>query len=47
MRSLIGARVVSHGRSVTFEIAGVAAPRQIVAKIPSLIACLQSTAAPA
>ena len=34
----IGAKVVSHGRYVTFQMAEVAVPRQMFAEILSLIA---------
>ena len=43
----IGAKVVSHGRYVTFQMAEVAAPRQMFAEILSLIARLQPPPAPA
>ena len=43
----IGAKVVRHGRYVTFQMAEVAAPRQIFAEILSLIARLRSPPAPA
>ncbi len=33
----IGAKVVSHGRYVTFQLAEVAVPRGLFRKIPSLI----------
>ena len=33
----IGAKVVSHGRYVTFRLAEVAVPRELLRKIPSLI----------
>jgi hypothetical protein len=33
----IGAKVVRHGRYVTFQLAGVAVPRELFRKIPSLI----------
>ena len=42
----IGAKVVSHGRYVTFQLAEVAVPRQIFAEILSLIARLRASAAP-
>jgi hypothetical protein len=38
----IGAKVVSHGRYVTFQMAEVAVPRQMFAEILSLIARLQT-----
>jgi hypothetical protein len=37
----IGAKVVSHGRYVTFQLAEVAVPRQMFAEILSLIARLR------
>jgi hypothetical protein len=43
----IGAKVVSHGRYVTFPMAEVAAPRQMFADIPSLIAPLRAPPTPA
>jgi hypothetical protein len=43
----IGAKVVSHGRYVTFQMAEVAVPRQMFADILSLIARLRSPPAPA
>jgi hypothetical protein len=43
----IGAKVVSHGRYVTFQMAEVAVPRQMFANILSLIACLRAPPAPA
>src|SRR5499427_2467835 len=43
----IGARVVSHGRYVTFQLAEVAVPRQMFANILSLIAGLRAPPAPA
>jgi Transposase DDE domain group 1 len=43
----IGAKVVSHGRYVTFQMAEVAVPRQIFAEILSLIARLRAPPAPA
>jgi hypothetical protein len=43
----IGAKVVSHGRYVTFQLAEVAVPRQIFADILSLIARLRVPPAPA
>ena len=43
----IGAKVVSHGRYVTFQLAEVAVPRQIFAEILSLIARLRAPPAPA
>jgi len=43
----IGAKVVSHGRYVTFQMAEVAVPRQMFAEILPLIARLQAPPAPA
>src|ERR1700719_2032450 len=43
----IGAKVVSHGRYLTFQMAEVAVPRQMFAEILSLIARLQAPPAPA
>jgi hypothetical protein len=43
----IGAKVVSHGRYVTFQLAEVAVPRHIFAEILSLIARLRTPPAPA
>jgi hypothetical protein len=43
----IGAKVVSHGRYVTFQLAEVAVPRQMFAEIVSLIARLRAPPAPA
>ena len=43
----IGAKVVSHGRYVTFQMAEVAVPRQMFAEILSLIAGLRAPPAPA
>jgi hypothetical protein len=43
----IGAKVVSHGRYVTFQLAEVAVPRQMFAAILSLIARLRAPPAPA
>jgi hypothetical protein len=43
----IGAKVVSHGRYVTFQMAEAAVPRQMFAEILSLIARLRSPPAPA
>jgi len=40
----IGAKVVSHGRSVTFQMAGVAVSRQTFAGILALIAQLRAPA---
>ena len=42
----IGAKVVSHGRDVTFQLAEVAVPRQMFAAILSLIARLGAPPAP-
>ena len=41
----IGAKVVSHGRYVTFQMAEVAVSRQVFAEILSLIARLRTTPA--
>jgi hypothetical protein len=43
----IGAKVVAHGRYVTFQMAEVAVPRQMLADILSLIARLRAPPAPA
>jgi hypothetical protein len=43
----IGAKVVSHGRYVTFQLAEVAVPREMFADILSLIARLRAPPAPA
>jgi hypothetical protein len=43
----IGAKVVSHGRYVTFQLAEVAVSRQMFADILSLIARLRARPAPA
>jgi len=43
----IGAKVVSHGRYVTFQMAEIAVPRQMFADILSLIARLRAPPAPA
>ena len=43
----IGAKVVSHGRYVTFQMAEVAVSRQMFAEILSLIARLRAPPAPA
>ena len=43
----IGAKVVSHGRYVTFQMAEVAVPRQMFQEILSLIARLRALPAPA
>jgi hypothetical protein len=43
----IGAKVVSHARYVTFQMAEVAVPRQMFAEILSLIARLRAPPAPA
>ena len=43
----IGAKVTSHGRYVTFQMAEVAVPRQMFADILSLIARLRAPPAPA
>ena len=42
-----GAKVVSHGRYMTFQMAEVAVSRQMLADILSLIARLRVPAAPA
>jgi hypothetical protein len=43
----IGAKIASHGRYITFQMAEVAVPRQMFADIPSLIARLRAPPAPA
>jgi hypothetical protein len=43
----IGAKVVGHGRYVTFQMAEVAVPRQMFAEILSLIAQLRAPRTPA
>jgi hypothetical protein len=43
----IGAKVVAHGRYVTFQLAEVAVPRQMFAEILSLIVRLRAPPAPA
>ena len=43
----IGAKVVSHGRYVTFQLAEVAVPRQMFAEVLSLVARLRAPPAPA
>jgi hypothetical protein len=43
----IGAKVVSHGRYVTFQLAEVAVPRRLFAEILLLIARLRAPPAPA
>jgi hypothetical protein len=43
----VGAKVVSHGRYVTFQMAEVAVPRQMIADILALIARLRAPPAPA
>ena len=43
----IGAKVTSHGRYVTFQMAEVAVPRQMFVDILSLIARLRAPPAPA
>jgi hypothetical protein len=43
----IGARVVSHGRYVTFQLAEIAVSQQIFAEILSLIAWLRAPPLPA
>ena len=42
----IGAKVVSHGRYVTFQMAEVAVPRQMFQEILSLIAQLRAPPVP-
>jgi hypothetical protein len=43
----IGAKVVSHGRYITFQMAEAAVSRQMFQEIPSLIARLRASPAPA
>ena len=43
----IGAKVVSHGRYVTFQLAEVAVPRRMFADILALISRLGAAPAPA
>jgi hypothetical protein len=43
----IGAKVVSHGRYVTFQLAEVSVSRQMVAEILSLIGRLRASPTPA
>jgi hypothetical protein len=43
----IGAKVISHGRYVTFQMADVAVSRQMFQEILSLIARLRAPPAPA
>ena len=43
----IGAKIVSHGRYVTFQLAEVAVLRRLFAEILSLIARLRAPPAPA
>jgi hypothetical protein len=43
----IGAKVVRHGRYITFQVAEVAVPRQMFTDILSLIARVQAPLAPA
>ena len=43
----IGAKIVSHGRYVTFQLAEVAVPKELFRKILSLIDDLQRRPAPA
>jgi hypothetical protein len=43
----IGAKVVSHGRYITFQMAQVAVSRQMFVDIPSLIARLRAPPVPA
>jgi hypothetical protein len=42
-----GAKVVSHGRYVTFQLVEIAVPREMFAEILSLIARLRAPPAPA
>ncbi len=42
----IGAKVVRHGRYITFQLAKVAIPRSLFANIPRLIDGLQPRPAP-
>jgi Transposase DDE domain group 1 len=42
----IGAKVVSHGRYITFQLAGVTVPHRLFADILSLIARLRAPPAP-
>ncbi len=46
-RLKIGAKVVSHGRYVTFQMAEVAVPRKMFQEILTLIARLRAPPAPA
>ncbi len=43
----IGAKVVSHGRYVAFQMAEVAVPRRLFAEVPWLIGRLRAPPAPA
>jgi hypothetical protein len=43
----VGAKVVSHGRYVTFQMAEVTVSRQMIADIVALIARLRAPPAPA
>jgi hypothetical protein len=43
----MGAKVVSHGRYITFRLAEIAVPREMFAEILSLIARLRAPPAPA
>ena len=43
----IGAKVVSHGRYATFQLAEVAVPKELIRKILSLIDDLRPRPAPA
>ena len=43
----IGAKIVSHGRYVTFQLAEVAVPRRLFADILALIARLRAPPVPA
>jgi len=43
----IGATVVSHSRYVTFQLAGVAVPKELIRKILSLIDHLRPRPSPA
>jgi hypothetical protein len=42
-----GAKVISHGRYITFQLAEIAVPREMFAEILSLIARLRAPPAPA
>ena len=43
----IGAKILTHARYVTFQMAAVAVPRKLFHKIPRLIAQLRAPPAPA